>query len=482
MGGVSRASASRRVPGGTAEAGLDFLALTLADGVVDKLGGEASRLVDALAVALGVQFLEAGALVGAVTAAGGGVVDVVRVGAGSVDADVGGGAELEGSGADAVTTVVVRVRALEGDQGAHAVGGADGVARLEGSTNTTSGSVLATAGGLDALLAGGAVGSASGAEGDARPVVGGGDEVIPADQAVVEGAQNGGGLVDDAVSDQGQASLEVISGVETGVAEGASPVESDVGLAVGDHRPALLSGGRQLVVSGASGADRLDGSVVLGGVGQAELDVGDAAAGVITEVVATVASPAKVLVSYVGEAVVDVLQAQVAVDRQPGHVDVALNAKTQAVVLQAVADASGDARRPVGGLSVGVGALGAQVGPWNVGQAVGDLGQANTVNQHGGVVASEADSGGGSGGVLGTARDHSNDDADGPESEVVALDALSALAIGVNLGARRNSAPNAVAVHQVVESVLIARHAVQVVGVPEDAGGVSGLRMGLQGE
>jgi len=85
----------------------------------------------------------------------------------------------------------------------------------------------------------------------------------------------------------------------------------------------------------------------LGFVREAVLNVGDAATSVITEVEATVAGPAEVLVGHVGQAVGDVHQAKIAVDGQTGHVNVALNAQTQAVVLEAVANTSGNARSPV---------------------------------------------------------------------------------------------------------------------------------------
>lgn len=116
VSGVSGASARRGVPGGTAEASLDLSALALADGVVNELGGQAQGWVDALAVALAVELLEARALVGALACAGDGVVDLEWVRAGSVDTDLGGVAELEGSSADAVTAVVVVGGALGRDQ------------------------------------------------------------------------------------------------------------------------------------------------------------------------------------------------------------------------------------------------------------------------------------------------------------------------------------------------------------------------------
>lgn len=94
VGGVGGTRASHGVPGGPAQAGADLFALALAARGVHEVRGHANGLVDALAGALGVQFLVAGALVGAVAGAGGGVVDVVGVGAGGVHADLGGGAKL----------------------------------------------------------------------------------------------------------------------------------------------------------------------------------------------------------------------------------------------------------------------------------------------------------------------------------------------------------------------------------------------------
>lgn len=124
----------------------------------------------------------------------------------------------------------------------------------------------------------------------------------------------------------------------------------------------------------------MNGSVVLGNVGQAELDVADAITGIFGQTVTGEAGSAEVLVSDVSQTVWDVDEADVAVDGQAGEVGVTLNAETQAVVLETVADASWNARSPVSGLSVTVGAVGAQVGPWDVGQAVGDDREADAVD------------------------------------------------------------------------------------------------------
>jgi len=469
VSGVGGALASRRVPGGTAEAGLDLTALALADGVVGELSGQAQGRVDALTVALAVQLLEARAGVGALASTRDRVVDLVNVGAGSVDADIGGVAELEGSNADAVTAVVVVVGALIRDQGAETSGRADGVAGLEGCADTAAGSVEAAARGSDAPVGGSAVGRTAGAGQDASPVVGRGDVVLLADQTEELGGQSRAGLVNDAEGDQGQASLPITGGVVARAALGASPVQGHEDLTVGDDGPALASVGGQLVVSGAPGAFRRDSGVVLRDIGQAELNVGDTTTSILGQTVTSVADSAEVLISDVGEAVGDVDQAEVPVDGQPGKVFVALDTEAQAVVLQAVADASGDARCPVGRLGVAIGAVGAQVGPWDVGQAVGHDWQADAVHQHGRVVAGQADSAGSCGGVVDTPGDHGHDDADGSQTQVVPLDAGHAVAVGVDLGAGDDSAPHAVAVDQVVKLCLVTRHAVQVVGVPQDA-------------
>lgn len=167
-----------------------------------------------------------------------------------------------------------------------------------------------------------------------------------------------------------------------------------------------------------------------------------------------------------------------------------MNAETQAVVLETVADASWNAGSPVSGLSETVGAVGAQVGPWDVGQAVGDGGEADAVDQHGGVVAGQADGAWGSVGVVDASWHHGDDHADGPASQEVALNASDAVAVGVNGGAGSNTAPNAVAVHEVVKFGVVARHAVEVGWVPENAslaegsgdcgGAGSGLRVDLK--
>lgn len=147
-----------------------------------------------------------------------------------------------------------------------------------------------------------------------------------------------------------------------------------------------------------------------------------------------------------------------------------MNAETQAVVLETVTDSSWNARSPVSGLSVTVGAVGAQVGPWDVGQAVGDDGEADAVDQHGGVVAGKADGAGGSGGVVDASWHHGDDHADSAESQVVALNASDTVAVSVDGGARSNTTPNAVAVHEVVKFDVVARHAVEMGWVPENAG------------
>ena len=456
VSGESRALACCGVPSGTAEASLDGAALALADGVVGELGGQAQRRVDALAVALAVVLLVARALVGALALAGGGVVHLVDVGAGGVHADLGGVTKLEGSSADAVTAVVVVVGALRGDQSALAVGGADGVAGLKSGADTAVCGIGAAAGGGDAPVGGVAEGGASGAGQDARPVVSGGDVVVLADQAEELSGQRSASLVNDAEGDEGQASLPVTGGEVAGAADRASAVQGHEDLAVGDDGPTLLTVRGQLVVGGATGTNGGDGSIVLVDVGQAELDVADAVAGIVAQVVAGEADSAEVLVSDVGQAEGDVDQAEVAVDGQPGKVGVALNAEAQAVVLQAVADASGDTTGPVSGLSETVGAVGAQVCSGDVGQAVSNGGQANTIDEHGGVVASQADGAGGSSGVVDASGHHGYDDADGVQTEEVALNAFNAVTVGVDGLARGDSAANAVAVDEVVKLDVIA--------------------------
>lgn len=314
MGRVGRARARRRVPGGAAEAGLDLLALALTDGGVDELSGQAQGRVEALALAVVVKLLEARALVGALALARGGVVDVGRVGAHVADADLGGGAENQRGAADAVAAVVVAVRALERNLGAHAVGGADGVAGLEGDAVTASSRAGAAARSRNTLLGGGAVGGVDRAVGDARLVVSGGPVVLLANQAEMVQAEGSRGLVGDAELDDGQASLEVMGGIVTRVAQSAGLVEADVGLAVRDDRNASPGVRGELVVGGAPTAVDGSGGVVLGDVGQAELDVGNATTSILSEVVAVEANSAQVFVSDVGQAVVNVLQAKIAVD------------------------------------------------------------------------------------------------------------------------------------------------------------------------
>lgn len=255
VSGVSRASARRGVPGSAAEASLDLSALALADGGVGELGGQAQGWVDALAVALAVELLEASAHVGALTSAGDGVVDLEWVRAGSVDTDFGGVAELEGSSADAVTAVVVVGGALGRDQGAVAGCGANGITRLEASTDTAVGGGGATAWGSDTSVSDVAVGGTVGAEQDTRPVVSGGDVVLLANETEKLSGQGRGGLVNDAERDKGEASLPVTGRVVARRAKGASPVQGDEHLAVGDDRPAFPAGWAELVVGGAAGAD-----------------------------------------------------------------------------------------------------------------------------------------------------------------------------------------------------------------------------------
>lgn len=89
---------------------------------------------------------------------------------------------MEGSSADAVTAVVIVSGALGRDQGAVAGGGADGVARLEASTDTAIGGSGATAWCSDTPVSDAAVGGTVGAKQDTRPVVSGGDVVLLANE------------------------------------------------------------------------------------------------------------------------------------------------------------------------------------------------------------------------------------------------------------------------------------------------------------
>lgn len=310
---VGRALAGCRVPGGAAEAGLDLFAVALARGVVQELSAETEGRVGALAVAVVVELLVARAGVRALALAGGRVVDLGWVGAGGVDASQGAGAELERSSADAVAAVVVVVRALRRDDGAKTGGWADRVARLERQALTAGGGGGAAALRGDAGLGGVAPGSAVRAELDARSVVGGRNVVLLADEAEVVETERGRALVDNAERDQWQASLEVTGRVVAWSAESAGLVEGDVGLAVRDDAPALGGVWGELVVDGALRAEDRGHGVVLGDVADAKLDVWQAGAAVLGEVVARVADATEVAVRDVGQAPVDVVQTEVSV-------------------------------------------------------------------------------------------------------------------------------------------------------------------------
>jgi len=108
---------------------------------------------------------------------------------------------------------------------------------------------------------------------DAQQPVRGWDEKLLADNAFVLNSQTGRRLIDDAVFNQWKTSLGVICQIETWVALPASLVETDVGSAVGNDRPAIMPIRRQLVVGGASAANNRSSPIILWNVGDAELDV-----------------------------------------------------------------------------------------------------------------------------------------------------------------------------------------------------------------
>ena len=190
------------------------------------------------------------------------------------------------------------------------------------------------------MIGGNAQRRVNGAVRHARQVVGGGHVIDHALQAQQLNRENIGSLIENAEGNQGKTSFPVTSGVVAGIALTACPVEGNINLAVGDHGPACFSQWGQLIVGSTDSAVGNNSGVVAGNVGETILDVWEAASGILSKMIPAEANLAQVLVTDVCQAVGDVDQAEVSVDGQSWKVNVALDAKAEAVVLETVTDAS----------------------------------------------------------------------------------------------------------------------------------------------
>lgn len=185
--------------------------------------------------------------------------------------------------------------------------------------------------------------------------------------------------------------------------------------------------------------------------------------------VAVVTNLAEVLVSEVGQTEVDLDQAKVTLGAESRKIFIALNAESEAVVNETVADGSGDAGSPVSRLSESWGTSSAKVSSRNVRVAVGNALQATVVDEEGGCGTGETDRGGSIRAVGGASGNVSHDNADLSVTKVVALLASNTVALVINAVAVSIAASDATALNSEVKSVKIAGHAVEVGFVPKDA-------------
>jgi hypothetical protein len=196
---------------------------------------------------------------------------------------------------------------------------------------------------------------------------------------------------------------------------------------------------------------------------------------VVGEDEAVVTELATVLVSKVNHAEVDEGQALVAFAGQSRESVPALDAKTHAVVLNAVGDGTGNAGAPVGSLGESVRALGADISAGNVEVAVVDLFQATVLHKNEGVGAGVADGGGGILTVRETSGDVSYKSTGCSILEIVALSALDTTTEIIDGFAKIISHEDAVASGVVVQITGVAFGAVKIVHILQATGRASGL-------
>jgi len=453
-------------------------------GVVGGAEGEASLGADAVTAVVEVGAVGLGDALpgGGAPGEGGGGGDAVAAAIvsdaarGDGDAGVGHGAPALAETADAVTTVVVVVEAPLRDLNTGGARTAPNPAGFDGQAGTTAVVQLAASGDGDASVVLGADGEAIGADRDAHEEGGVGLVAGGADQTLQVVREVAGGLVPDAVGDEGQASLTIIGGNPAWEALRAGAVSVVDGLAVGDQANAEGVVGDQEVVSGAGRAEH--GTVAgVGQVGDAEGNAWGADEAVGAEDVPSGAGPAAVGSGLVDDAVRDPGQARGPVIGEAGEGAVAENAQTEAVVLDAVDDGSWDARAPVGGLSVAKRAPSTNVCTNNVLVAVGNGLETPVLNQDVAGSAGAADSGGGVSGVEGAADDVGDELAGVSEGQVEPLLAVDATTLVVNGDAGVAREPDASVPNLVVEVSGVALGAV-LVTVPSEA---TSLRNGLLG-
>jgi hypothetical protein len=92
---------------------------------------------------------------------------------------------------------------------------------------------------------------------------------------------------------------------------------------------------------------------------------------------------AEILISLIGEAVINDDEAEVSVDRQSWKIFMTENTQAETIILKTVTDSSFNTRSPVWRLSVSVGTTGAQVCSWNVQKTIGDFWETNSIDKHG---------------------------------------------------------------------------------------------------
>lgn len=169
------------------------------------------------------------------------------------------------------------------------------------------------------------------------------------------------------------------------------------------------------------------------------------------------------MVSEVNSAIADHKQAGVTFAGKARERGGALHAESHTVVLDAVGDGSLDAGAPIPCLGESVGALGADVGGWDVVVAVGDGFQTLVLHQHVFGGASLANGGGGVGAVGETADDVVHDGASLAILEEVALLAVDAASPVVDGDAVGGAGLNAGAADGIIEIVGVALGAVKSV-------------------
>jgi hypothetical protein len=136
-------------------------------------------------------------------------------------------------------------------------------------------------------------------------------------------------------------------------------------------------------------------------------------------------------------------------------------------------------------LSESVGATGTKVGPWDISETVSDSWETDTIDKNGGGAASETHGSGRVSGVVDAVGDHGDNNTDTVLFEVVSLDAVDTVAVGIDGSTTVDSASDAIALNEVVELTLVATHAVKMSWIPENAargsGGVIALSLDLHG-